>query len=90
VSITLSNGTYTLTMKRKQINRGKKWLVAVLPPTTFVTITNQKCQLYRKRGSAKLQTSKKGMAQGHPPQLSETQQLREGVLQIAERSGPYI
>ncbi|MDD7118923.1 MAG: hypothetical protein PUH77_08630, partial [Bacteroidales bacterium] len=47
VSITLSNGTYTLTMKRKQINRGKKWLVAVLPPTTFVTITNQKCQLYR-------------------------------------------
>ena len=34
-------------MKRKQINRGKKWLVAVLPPTTFVTITNQKCQLYR-------------------------------------------
>ena len=33
-------------MKRKQINRGKKWLVAVLPPTTFVTITNQKCQLY--------------------------------------------
>ena len=36
-------------MKRKQINRGKKWLVAVLPPTTFVTITNQKCQLYQKR-----------------------------------------
>ena len=36
-------------MKRKQINRGKKWLVAVLPPTTFVTITNQKCQLYRFR-----------------------------------------
>ena len=35
-------------MKRKQINRGKKWLVAVLPPTTFVTITNQKCQLYQK------------------------------------------
>ena len=34
-------------MKRKQINRGKKWLVAVLPPTTFVTITNQKCQLYQ-------------------------------------------
>ena len=26
VSTTLSNGTYTLTMKRKQRNRGKKWL----------------------------------------------------------------
>ena len=29
------------------IDDAKKWLVAVLPPTTFVTITNQKCQLYR-------------------------------------------
>ena len=28
------------------IDDAKKWLVAVLPPTTFVTITNQKCQLY--------------------------------------------
>ena len=30
------------------IDDAKKWLVAVLPPTTFVTITNQKCQLYRR------------------------------------------
>ena len=31
------------------IDDAKKWLVAVLPPTTFVTITNQKCQLYQTR-----------------------------------------